>query len=134
MVGIAVSKETLTCAVLSAADRRLCGEVTVPNTAQGIAQLLRRPPPRDAWVVEPTGVYSRRVVQQADAAGRQVWLAQPKRAKAFLASVQPRAKTDRLDSRGSASAVRCVTPSSEGRSRGLGFSDGEHAYALYHTM
>ena len=100
MLGIDVSKETLTGALLSAADRRLCWEVSVPNTDQGIVQLLRRTPPSDAWVVEPTGVYSRRVVQQAHAAGRQVLLAQPKRAKAFLAAVQPRAKTDRVDSRG----------------------------------
>jgi transposase len=100
MLGIDVSKETLTCALLSAADRRLCWEMTVPNTAHGIAQLVRRTPPSAAWVVEPTGIYSRRVVQQAHAAGRPVLLAQPKRAKAFLAAVQPRAKTDRVDSRG----------------------------------
>ncbi len=100
MLGSDVSKETLTGALVAAADRRLCWEITVPNTAHGIAQLIRRTPPSDAWVVEPTGIYSRRVVQQAHAVGRQVLLAQPKRAKAFLASVQPRAKTDRVDSRG----------------------------------
>jgi transposase len=99
MLGIDVSKETLTAALL-AADRRLCWQMTVPNTAQGIRQLVRRAPPTDPWVVEPTGVYSRRVVQQAHAAGRHVLLAQPKRAKAFLAATQPRAKTDRVDSRG----------------------------------
>jgi len=99
MLGIDVSKETLTVALL-AESRRLCWEMTVPNTAQGIRRLLHRTPPTDSWVVEPTGVYSRRIVQEGQAAGRAVLLAQPKRAKAFLASVQPRAKTDRVDSRG----------------------------------
>jgi transposase len=100
MSGIDVGKETLTCALLGAAERRLCREVTVPNTPHGIQQLLRRTPPAEAWVVEPTGAYSRRVVQQAHAAGRQVLLAQPQRARAFLAAVRPRAKADRVDSRG----------------------------------
>lgn len=99
MLGIDVSKETLTVALL-AESRRLCWEMTVPNTTQGIRQVLARTPATDAWVVEPTGVYSRRIVQAGQAAGRAVLLAQPRRAKAFLASVQPRAKTDRVDSRG----------------------------------
>lgn len=99
MLGIDVSKETLTVALL-AESRRLCWEMTVPNTTQGIRRLLRRTSPTDPWVVEPTGVYSRRIVQEGQAAGRAVLLAQPQRAKAFLASVQPRAKTDRVDSRG----------------------------------
>ena len=100
MLGIDVSKETLTCALLATDSRRLCWEMTVPNTPQGIRQLLRRTPPTAPWIVEPTGIYSRAVVQEGQAAGRAVLLAQPKRAKAFLAAVQPRAKTDRVDSRG----------------------------------
>ena len=99
MLGIDVSKETLTCALL-ATDQRCCWEMTVPNTPQGIRQVVWRTPPGDGWVVEPTGVYSRQVVREGQAAGRQVLLAQPKRAKAFLAAIQPRAKTDRVDSRG----------------------------------
>src|SRR5437588_136477 len=100
MLGIDVSKQTLTVTLLAAETQRLCWQRPVPNTPQGIRQLLRRTPARDAWVLEPTGVYSQQVVQQAQAAGRQVLLAQPKRAKAFLAATQPRAKTDRVDSRG----------------------------------
>ncbi len=100
MLGIDVSKETLTCAWLDGETRRLCWEGTIANTPQGLRQLVRQVPPGDPWVVEPTGVYSRAVVHAGQAAGRSVLLAQPKRAKAFLASVQPRAKTDRVDSRG----------------------------------
>ncbi|MCA1723260.1 MAG: transposase, partial [Thermomicrobia bacterium] len=100
MLGIDVSKETLSCAFIAAATRRCAWEMTVPNTAQGVRQLLARTPSSDPWVVEPTGIYSQRVVQQGQAAGRSVLLAQPKRAKAFLAAIQPRAKTDRVDSRG----------------------------------
>lgn len=100
MLGIDVSKETLTAAFVMAQTRRCAWEMTVPNTAQGIRQLIRRTSPTDAWVVEPTGVYSQAVVREGQAADRTVLLAQPKRAKAFLAAVQPRAKTDRVDSRG----------------------------------
>lgn len=100
MLGIDVSKETLTCAWLEEETRRVCWEGTIANTPQGIRQLVRRVPAIDAWVVEPTGRYSQAVVRAGQAAGRQVLLAQPKRAKAFLAAVQPRAKTDRVDSRG----------------------------------
>jgi len=100
MLGIDVSKETLTAAFVTAQTRRCAWEMTVPNTAQGIRQLIRRTSPTDVWVVEPTGVYSQAVVREGQAADRTVLLAQPKRAKAFLAAVQPRAKTDRVDSRG----------------------------------
>ncbi|MDQ6603545.1 MAG: transposase [Chloroflexota bacterium] len=100
MLGIDVSKDTLTAAFVTAQTRRCAWEVTVPNTSQGIRQLVRRTSLTDAWVVEPTGVYSQAVVRAGQAADRTVLLAQPKRAKAFLASVQPRAKTDRVDSRG----------------------------------
>lgn len=100
MLGIDGSKETLTAAFVTAQTHRCAWEVTVPNTAQGIRQLVHRTSPTDAWVVEPTGVYSHAVVRQGQAANRTVLLAQPKRAKAFLAAVQPRAKTDRVDSRG----------------------------------
>lgn len=52
------------------------------------------------WVLEPTGRYGLPVVRRARAAHRAVLLAPPRQAKFFLASVQTRAKTDRLDSRG----------------------------------
>lgn len=100
MLGIDVSKATLSCTLTRAATRQVLWETTVPNTPRGVQRLLRATPAADAWVVEPTGRYSQPVVTQAQAAGRTVLLAQPKRARAFLASLYPRAKTDRLDSHG----------------------------------
>lgn len=100
MLGIDVSTHPLTCALVAAGSERRWWEMAVPNTPQGIEQMLRRTPATDPWVVEPTGVYRRSVVADGQAAGRQVLLAQPKRAKAFLAALQPRAKTDRVDRRG----------------------------------
>jgi transposase len=52
------------------------------------------------WALEPTGSYSTNVVKQARAAQRDVRLAEPRRAKRFLQSIQNRAKCDRLDSAG----------------------------------
>lgn len=100
MLGIDVSKAQLTCTLVDpqTEKNRWCREV--PNTPAGIEQLLRRTPAEVAWVVEPTGRYSSLVARQATAAGRLVLLAQPQRAKKFLASVYDQVKTDRVDSRG----------------------------------
>ena len=100
MLGIDVSKDTLACTWLDATTRQTLWEGTVPNTTHGVNCLLRRIPAESPWVLEPTGRYSTSVARQACAAGRQVLLASPKKAKCFLQSVQSRAKTDRLDSRG----------------------------------
>src|SRR4029450_3217455 len=72
---------------------------SVPNTDAGIRQLLRRVP-ETALVVEPTGRYGEPLIRAAHAAGREVLLAAPRKARAFLWSEQPRAKTDRVDSAG----------------------------------
>jgi transposase len=100
MLGIDVSKQHLTCALLDGASQRLLWEATVPNSPAGVAQLLQRTPAPVAWVLEPTGRYSATVARQAQQAGRQVLLAVPHRAHHFLQSLPHRAKTDRLDSRG----------------------------------
>ena len=100
MLGIDVSKATLTCTLLEPASRRPLWEKTVDNSEAGVRQLLQRTPSETPWVLEPTGRYSLGVAKQARAAGRAVLLASPRKAKAFLASIQTRAKTDRLDSRG----------------------------------
>jgi transposase len=71
----------------------------VPNSAAGIAQLLRRAPAGPV-VVEPTGRYGEPLVRAVQAAGRVALLAPPRKARAFLQSEQSRAKTDRLDSAG----------------------------------
>ncbi len=95
MLGIDVSKATLACAYL---DPHLRWERTVPNTPAGVARLLASTPPASPWVLEPTGSYSTPVARQAQDAGRQVLLAPPREAKAFLSSLQPRAKADRPQS------------------------------------
>ena len=100
MLGIDVSKATLSCTLLVTRDQPPVWQHTLPNTPAGIAALIRQTPATSPWVVEPTGRYSQAVVTQGRAAGRQVLLAQPKRAKDFLAAIAPRAKTDRLDSYG----------------------------------
>jgi transposase len=71
----------------------------VPNTAVGIRQLLRRAP-ESPVVVEPTGRYGESLIRTAQAEGRTVYLAPTRQARAFLNAVQPRAKTDRVDSTG----------------------------------
>jgi transposase len=108
MLGVDVSKQTVAVCLLDAPSRQVRWERSVPNTPQAIAQLLVDIPPESAWVLEPTGRYSTPIARQVRAAGRQVLLAPPKRAKAFLASIQSRAKTDRLDSRGLAQYALAV--------------------------
>ena len=100
MLGLDISKATLSCALIDPTTQTPTWQGQLPNSPAGVAQLLARLPPEIAWVMEPTGRYSLTVAQQAQAAGRQVLLAQPQKAKKFLESRQDRAKTDRLDARG----------------------------------
>jgi transposase len=100
MLGIDVSKAQLTCALLDPTSKQLLWERTVPNSPAGITQLLQATPSDAPWVLEPTGRYSAPIARQAQAAGRSVLLAVPRRAQHFLESLPKRAKTDKLDSRG----------------------------------
>jgi transposase len=100
MLGIDVSKDSLSCALWEPRARRFAWELTVPNTPAGVAELLRRAPADAPWVLEPTGRHGEAVAKLAVAAGRRVLLAQPRRARDFLRALGGRAKADRLDSRG----------------------------------
>jgi transposase len=100
MLGIDVSKDTLVCTLLHPISQQKLWSDEVPNTPAGLKRLLKRVPADAAWALEPTGRYSQTVARAGRDAGRTVLLAQPKRTKAFLASIQSRAKTDRLDSQG----------------------------------
>ena len=100
MLGIDVSKETLSCTLLDPATREKRWHKEVKNTPIGFKQLLKHTPPECPWVVEPTGRYSQPVARYGREAGRDVRLAQPKKAQLFLRSIQSRAKTDKLDSSG----------------------------------
>jgi transposase len=100
MLGIDVSKDTLSCTLLDPTTRRPLWHKDVRNTSTGHKQLLRQTPCEAPWVLEPTGRYSQEVARAAREAGRDVRLAQPKKAQLFLKSVQSRAKTDKLDAQG----------------------------------
>lgn len=108
MLGIDVSKATLAYTLLNDQTHQPDQDGTVPNTADGIAVLLRRIPATHAWVAEPTGPYNQLLVTAGQRAGRTVLLAPPRQAKAFLRAITPRAKTDRLDSRGLAHYAQAV--------------------------
>ena len=100
MLGIDVSKDHLSATLLDPRTQKVAFSVQVENTASGVATLLHKTPAGCDWVLEPTGRYSLFVVQQAKRAGQKVLLAPPRKARAFLASLPTRAKTDRLDSVG----------------------------------
>jgi transposase len=100
MLGIDVSKDTLSCTLIDPTTRHKVWHRDVPNSATGYKQLLRHTPPHCSWVLEPTGRYSQSVARAAREAGRDVRLAPPKKAQLFLKSVQSRAKTDTLDAAG----------------------------------
>jgi transposase len=100
MLGLDVSKDSLSATLIDPQTRQVCWQTTVPNTPDGVRLLLQRTSPQTPWVVEPTGRYSLSVARQAQERQRTVLLAPPRQARAFLAAVHPRAKTDRLDSQG----------------------------------
>ena len=92
-VGIDVSKLTL--------DYALTGTVEgqVPNTAEGYRRLLEqlRPLGGARVICESTGGYERGLVAALWAAGLEVCVVQPGRARAFAQSEGQLAKTDRID-------------------------------------
>lgn len=100
MLGIDVSKDTLACTLFDPATQKPLWSRTVPNTSAGVSRLLKQTPPDSPWALEPTGRYSLLAATRAQEAGRSVLLAQPKKARHFLHSIQSRAKTDALDSHG----------------------------------
>lgn len=100
MLGIDVSKDTLACSLRDPQSRAILWQGTVPNSEAGLKQLCRHIPAECPWVLEPTGRYSFLAVRFGQQQGRRVLQAPPRRAKAFLASVQSRAKADRVDANG----------------------------------
>lgn len=100
MLGIDVSKDNLACTYTDPISRKILWHDIQPNTIAGINTLQKKTPLGSSWVVEPTGRYSHLVVEQATKTGQVVLLAPPRQAKAFLQSVQRRAKTDKLDAQG----------------------------------
>lgn len=99
MLGIDVSKNTLACALMDD-SRNIVWEDNIPNSKEGIITLLNKVSNNITWVLEPTGRYGLKVAIEGLAEGRDLRIASPRKAKQFLQSVQSRAKTDKLDSRG----------------------------------
>ena len=100
MLGIDVSKATLSCALLDAETQHPIWFKEVPNTTQGVKKLLRQTPQSSPWILEPTGRYGQEVARLAREQGRNVLLAPPQKAHFFLKGLQHRAKTDKLDAKG----------------------------------
>lgn len=100
MLGIDISKRELACTLIYAGTEQPAWQRAVPNTTAGFAKLLKATPPEASWVLEPTGRYGLALVKEAQAAGRNVLLAPPRKAKQYLASLDQRAKNDPLDSYG----------------------------------
>jgi transposase len=100
MLGIDVSKKELVCTLLDPERQKPLWTRTLPNTPDGIRQLVTQTQAQTPWVLEPTGRFSTAVAKLAVAQGRTVLLASPRHAQHFLRSIQTRAKTDRLDSVG----------------------------------
>jgi len=100
MIGIDVSKESLAVCCWEPEAPAPAWEAEFPNSPEGLRALLAASDPEAAWVIEPTRPYSELPVRLGQAAGRQVLSASPYAAKRFLQSLNPRAKTDRVDARG----------------------------------
>jgi transposase len=100
MIGIDTSKSKLDYSLVyrDDPDPKWCR--SEPNETAGFLRILQDTPPGTAWVIEPTGRYSLSVVQFAREAGQKVLLAPPNKAKAYLKSLQSRAKTDKIDCKG----------------------------------
>ena len=80
MLGIDVSKDSLACTLFDPQTHKPLWNKSFPNTAQGIARLLKQTPATSPWALEPTGRYSSIAARLAREAGRDVRLAQPKAA------------------------------------------------------
>jgi len=104
-----VSKDRLSVCRWDARRACVAAAWEAPNTEAGVRELLAMSPAQEPLALEPTGRYSELVVRQAQAQGRRVLLAPPRAAKQFLASVAPRAKTDRLDAAGLARYAASVS-------------------------
>lgn len=100
MVGVDTASNKYDCVQLDPKTREILLSLTVPRTEAGIDTLFAKVPADVELVVEPTGRYSLLLVERAAEAGRRVRLAPNRRAKAFIRSVNPRAKTDKIDARG----------------------------------
>jgi transposase len=106
-IGIDVSKKSLDVALLPEGK-----SFTLPNDAEGLAQLLRNlPQPRTCLiVVEATGGYQRRLVAETTAARHLVAVVNPRQVRDFARSLGILAKTDKIDAHVIARFAQTVRP------------------------
>ena len=103
-VGVDVSKARLDVHI--APDNQ---SFRVPNTTSGIAQMLSRLGPNDAVGCEASGGYEAELLLQLSEAGRPGWCLHPNDVHAFARLVGRRAKTDPLDAKAIAGALKVAT-------------------------
>ena len=100
MIGIDVSKDKIDACLVSDKTREQVWHKVFARDEKGIGQLLKATAPDEALVIEPTGRYSHLVAKLAMDQNRTALLAPTRQSKAFRASIQTRAKTDKIDSYG----------------------------------
>jgi transposase len=100
IVGLDVGKDELVGTLVQTADKSIIWRDNFTNDTKGISRLLEKAPFDSPIVLEPTGRYGNALVEMATLAGRMVYLAPGRRAKAYQRSIQARAKTDPKDSYG----------------------------------
>jgi len=100
MIGIDVAKHTLTVCRWDPDQEEPAWERSYPNSEAGLQHLLADTPADVPWVLEPTGPYGELTVRVGQEAGRTLLMAHTFAAKLFLRSLNPRAKTDKVDARG----------------------------------
>jgi transposase len=98
VLGIDVSKDNLVCSLVRTCDKERLWLDNFSNNSDGISRLLAKVPAESPIILEPTGWYGNALVSKASAAGRTVYLAPGRQAKAHQRSIQTRAKTDPKDS------------------------------------
>lgn len=98
VLGIDVSKDKLDCSMVDVEHDKRLWYLVAPNTPAGIATIFAKADPSVALVAEPTGPYTLELAKRSVAAGRTLYMAPTRQAKAFSNSRQSRAKTDNINS------------------------------------
>ena len=104
VLGVDVAKATLSVCLMRQSDRAVLAECTLDNSEEKIRDFLadiEKDILKNLCVaVEPTGTYWYLIADLSLASDCKVVCAQPRYAKKFLQSLNPRVKNDRLDAKG----------------------------------
>src|SRR5512146_1025774 len=80
VIGIDVSKHTLSVCAWDQQEERVRWERVFANAPAAVRVFLAQPPPEEPWVLEPTGSYGELLVGLAASEGRTVFVAPPRAA------------------------------------------------------